>query len=91
MTDHPIVLFACIHNGGRSLAAKVLTEHHGHGRVQARSAGSEPGDCLFSGKRYEDGDLDDPEGQDLDTVRRIVDEVEGHVRKFLGELGVNIG
>ena len=46
MSDRPVVLFACIHNGGRSLAAKVLTEHHSGGRVDARSAGSEPGESL---------------------------------------------
>ena len=42
----PVVLFACVHNGGRSLAAKVLAEHHAGGRVLVRSAGSEPGDSL---------------------------------------------
>jgi arsenate reductase len=35
-----IVLFACIHNSGRSVAAQVLARHYG---VDARSAGSEPG------------------------------------------------
>jgi len=38
----PVVLFACIHNSGRSVAARVLTEHYAQGRVEARSAGSEP-------------------------------------------------
>ena len=42
----PVILFACVHNGGRSLAAKVLAEHHGGDRVEVRSAGSEPGDSL---------------------------------------------
>ncbi len=42
----PVVLFLCVHNAGRSLAAKVLLEHHAHGRVEVRSAGSEPGDSL---------------------------------------------
>jgi len=46
MTDKPVVLFVCIHNSGRSLAAKVLLEHHARGRVDVRSAGSEPGDRL---------------------------------------------
>jgi arsenate reductase (thioredoxin) len=46
MTDQPVVLFLCIHNSGRSLAAKVLLEHYAHGRVEVRSAGSEPGDQL---------------------------------------------
>ena len=43
MTDKPVVLFLCIHNSGRSLAAKVLLEHYAKGRVEVRSAGSEPG------------------------------------------------
>lgn len=46
MTGRPVILFACVHNGGRSLAAKVLAEHHGANTVTARSAGSEPGDAL---------------------------------------------
>lgn len=42
MTDIPSVLFLCTHNAGRSLAAKVLLEHHAQGRIDVRSAGSEP-------------------------------------------------
>ena len=127
----PVVLFACVHNGGRSLAAKVLAEHLGGGRVVVRSAGSEPGASLnpvvvqvlherglstdgeapsqltpegvreadvvitmgcgeacpvFPGKRYEDWPLDDPKGQDLEAVRRIVDEVASRVQHLLQDL-----
>ena len=39
----PVILFACIHNSGRSVAAQALAEHYAHGRVEVRSAGSEPG------------------------------------------------
>ncbi len=46
MSDRPVVLFLCIHNSGRSLAAKVLLDHHAEGRVEVRSAGSEPADRL---------------------------------------------
>ncbi|MGH9124483.1 MAG: arsenate reductase ArsC [Acidimicrobiales bacterium] len=46
MTDKPVVLFLCIHNSGRSLAAKVLLDHYAHGRVEVRSAGSEPASQL---------------------------------------------
>jgi protein-tyrosine-phosphatase len=46
VTDRPVVLFLCIHNSGRSLAAKVLLEHHARGRIEVRSAGSEPGGQL---------------------------------------------
>ena len=42
----PVVLYACIHNSGRSVAAHVLTEHLAKGRVTVRSAGSEPGDAV---------------------------------------------
>ena len=134
MTGRPVLLFACVHNGGRSLAAKVLAERCAGGRVDVRSAGSAPGDALdpgvvkvlherglstegetptqltadgvqsadvvvtmgcgeacpvFPGKRYEDWPLDDPRGQDLPTVRRIVDEIDGRVRGLLAELGAD--
>jgi len=46
VTDTPVVLFLCTHNAGRSLAAKVLLEHYAQGRVDVRSAGSEPRDQL---------------------------------------------
>lgn len=42
----PVVLFVCTHNAGRSLAAKVLLDHYAAGRVEVRSAGSEPGSEL---------------------------------------------
>ncbi|HEU0103366.1 MAG TPA: arsenate reductase ArsC [Mycobacteriales bacterium] len=132
--NRPVILFACVHNGGRSLAAKVLAQHHGGGRVDVRSAGSEPGSALnpavvqvlherglstqgeaptllthvgvqeadvvvtmgcgetcpvFPATRYEDWPLDDPRGQDLDTVRRIVDEVEERVRDLLARVGTD--
>lgn len=134
MTDRPVVLFACVHNGGRSLAAKVLAEHHAGGAVDVRSAGSEPGDSLnpnvvqvlherglstegedpqlltydgvqeadvvvtmgcgetcpvLPGKAYEDWPLDDPKGQDLETVRRIVDEVDDRIRDLLERLATS--
>ena len=43
---------------------------------------------VFPGKRYEDWQVEDPKGQDLDTVRRIVDDVDRRVRALLAELGV---
>ena len=134
--DRPVVLYACIHNSGRSVAAKVLTEHLAGGAVEVRSAGSEPGSgvnpgvaavlaerglstahhapslltyesvedsdvvitmgcgetCpVFPGKRYEDWPVEDPKGQELETVRRIVDDVEARVRRLLADLGVPTG
>ncbi|MDP3713320.1 MAG: heat-shock protein HtpX [Mycobacteriales bacterium] len=122
------ILFACIHNSGRSVAAQLLAQHLGGDRVTAVSAGSQPGDgvnpavalvleergltthghvptllthdgvqqadvvvtmgcgetCpVFPGKTYEDWLVADPKGQDLDTVRAIVDDVEARVRDLL--------
>ena len=46
VTDRPTVLFLCIHNSGRSLAARVLLDHYAQGRIRVESAGSEPGNEL---------------------------------------------
>jgi len=46
VTDKPVVLFLCVHNAGRSLAARVLLDHYAQGRVDVRSAGSEPAEQL---------------------------------------------
>ena len=136
VNGRPVLLFACVHNGGRSLAAKVLAQHHAAGQVVVRSAGSEPGTSLnpavvqvlrerglstegeqptqltpvgvqeadvvvtmgcgetcpvFPGTRYEDWPLDDPKGQDVETVRRIVGEVDERVQDLLRRLGVPVG
>jgi arsenate reductase (thioredoxin) len=41
---------------------------------------------IYPGKRYEDWELDDPEGEDLGTVRRIRDEIDRRVQQLVGEL-----
>ena len=127
----PEVLFVCVHNAGRSQMAAGLLNQLAEGRVQVRSAGSEPanqlnskvvkamreigvdvsqefpkpltgamvkaadvvitmgcGDAcpIYPGKRYEDWELEDPAGKDLETVRRIRDEIAGRVRALIGEL-----
>ena len=127
----PEVLFVCIHNAGRSQMAAGLLNQLASGRVQVRSAGSQPAEQLnpavveamreigvdisrefpkpltgamvkaadvvitmgcgdacpiYPGKRYEDWELEDPAGKDLDSVRRIRDEISGRVRALIGEL-----
>jgi protein-tyrosine-phosphatase len=129
--DRPTILFACVHNAGRSQMAAGLATMLGGDRVRVRTAGSDPaeevnpvaveamaevgidlgdeapkplsddavraadvvitmgcGDAcpVYPGKRYEDWDLEDPAGKDLETVRRIRDEIEGRVRALLVEL-----
>ena len=41
---------------------------------------------VLPGKRYEDWELDDPKGQDPETVRRIVGDIDSRVRRLLAEL-----
>jgi protein-tyrosine-phosphatase len=41
---------------------------------------------IYPGKRYEDWELDDPEGQDLEAVRRIRDDIDERVQRLVGEL-----
>ena len=42
------------------------------------------------GKRYIDWEVDDPAGQDPDTVARIVDDIDARVQRLLRELVPNI-
>ena len=41
---------------------------------------------IYPGKKYEDWVLDDPAEQDLETVRRIRDQIDQRVQKLIGEL-----
>jgi protein-tyrosine-phosphatase len=41
---------------------------------------------VFPGKRYEDWELEDPAGKDLETVRRVRDDIKGRVQALLAEL-----
>jgi protein-tyrosine-phosphatase len=130
VTERPVVLFVCVHNAGRSQMAAGLVKLRSGGRVEVRSAGSDPaeqvnpvavqamgelgvdmseefpkpltdeavraadvvvtmgcGDAcpVYPGKRYEDWVLDDPAGQDLDTVRRIRDEIDLRVQALVAD------
>ena len=131
MAETPEVLFVCVHNAGRSQMAAALLNHHAHGKVRVRSAGSQPADhvnpavveamaelgidlshnltvklmadhvaasdvvitmgcgdaCpIYPGKRYEDWDLPDPAGKNIDQVRPIRDQIDRHVRQLLDEI-----
>ncbi len=41
---------------------------------------------IYPGKRYEDWELEDPDGKDLETVRRIRDEIDQRVQQLISEL-----
>ena len=44
MSDHPSVLFVCVHNAGRSQMAAALLISLAGDRVEVRSAGTQPAD-----------------------------------------------
>jgi arsenate reductase (thioredoxin) len=41
---------------------------------------------IYPGKRYEDWELEDPAGKDIETVRAIREEIESRVRTLLSDL-----
>jgi protein-tyrosine-phosphatase len=41
---------------------------------------------IYPGKRYVDWDLDDPEGQNLEAVRAIRDEIKSRIEELVTEL-----
>ena len=46
MTDHPTVLFVCVHNAGRSQMAAGFLQAIAGDRIDVRSAGSEPTEAI---------------------------------------------
>jgi len=46
VTNHPTVLFVCVHNAGRSQMAAGYLQHLAGDRVTVLSAGSEPADQI---------------------------------------------
>jgi len=129
--EMPEVLFVCVHNAGRSQMAAGLVKLRSDGRINVRSAGSDPGEAInpavveamdevgvdlseefpkpltdevvraadvvitmgcgdacpiYPGKRYEDWTLDDPASQDIETVRRIRDQIDARVQTLISAL-----
>ena len=41
---------------------------------------------IYPGKRYEDWTLDDPAGQEIETVRRSRDEIDARVQRLVADL-----
>lgn len=131
------VLFACVHNAGRSqMAAALFNQLADPARGRAISAGTTPGErvhpvvvdvmreigvelsdarprkltddlareaqvhvtmgcgdaCPYvAGARVEDWPVEDPEGQPLETVRSIRDDVARRIRDLIAREGVARG
>ena len=65
---------------------KPLTDDAVHGADVVITMGCGDACPVFPGKRYEDWELEDPAGKDLETVRRIRGEIDARVQKLVDEL-----
>ena len=45
--------------------------------------------AIYPGKRYEDWDLNDPAGQDLEFVRVVRDEISARIEQLVKSLDIN--
>jgi arsenate reductase len=65
---------------------KKLTERMGLDADVIVTMGCGDACPVFLGKRYEDWQLEDPSGKDLDAVRRIRDEIADRVEVLVKEV-----
>jgi arsenate reductase (thioredoxin) len=65
---------------------KLLTDEFVRGADVVITMGCGDACPIYPGKRYEDWELDDPAGQDLEAVRRIRDEIDARVQKLVADL-----
>jgi len=65
---------------------KPLTDEAVHAAAAVITMGCGDACPIYPGKRYEDWVFDDPAGQDVETVRRIRDEIDARVQALVAEL-----
>ena len=65
---------------------KVLTDEDVRASDYVITMGCGDACPFYPGKRYEDWQLEDPAGQDIEFVRRVRDEIEGRVKDLLNEI-----
>ena len=67
---------------------KPLTDEVVHAADAVITMGCGDACPIYPGKRYEDWELDDPAGRDLEDVRRIRDEIRDRVERLLAEVAL---
>jgi arsenate reductase (thioredoxin) len=65
---------------------KPLTDEVVHAADVVITMGCGDACPIYPGKRYEDWVVEDPAEQDLETVRRIRDDIDGRVQRLIDEL-----
>jgi protein-tyrosine-phosphatase len=85
---NPIAVEAMLEKGIdiASRKPKVLTNESVQASDVVITMGCGDACPFYPGKRYEDWQLDDPAGHDIEFVRRVRDEIEGRVKDLLREI-----
>ncbi len=85
---NPVVITAMAERGIdlRSAHPRLLTDQVASEADVVITMGCGDACPVYPGRRREDWELDDPAGKDLDTVRRIRDQIEARVRHLVDEL-----
>ena len=85
---NPVVVTAMAEKGVdlRSAHPRLLTDELASEADVVITMGCGDACPVYPGRRREDWELDDPAGQDLDTVRRIRDDIDGRVHHLVNEL-----
>ncbi|MGA0210389.1 MAG: arsenate reductase ArsC [Pontimonas sp.] len=70
----------------RNNEPKILTDEQVQASDVVITMGCGDACKFYPGKRYEDWDLQDPAGQDADTVRSIRDDIKARVESLISDL-----
>ena len=90
------VIFACVHNAGRSQMAAAWLRTLGGERVEVFSGGSDPGTVVNPNAVRSMAEVgidiaaEDPSGLPVAQVRPIRDDIERRVRDLMTELGIPV-
>ena len=87
-TINPVAVEVMLEEGIdiRGRQPKILTDEQAQASDVVITMGCGDACKFYPGKRYEDWELADPSGQDVQAVRTIRDDIRGRIEKLIAEL-----
>jgi len=87
-TINPVAVEVMLEEGIdiRGRQPKILTDEQVQASDVVITMGCGDACKFYPGKRYEDWELADPSGQDVQAVRTIRDDIRGRIEKLIAEL-----
>ena len=87
-TINPVAVEVMLEEGIdiRGRQPKILTDEQVQASDVVITMGCGDACKFYPGKRYEDWELADPAGQDVQAVRTIRDDIRGRIEKLIAEL-----